>query len=151
MLQDIDPLLLRDRLRSTLARYISTAVPVSATRAPGLAAAVRRALEDKSLQLTKGPFLESLPDFGKKGSIRRLVDAGVLTDHWRVLQETGFERLFERPFHTHQEDAIRKATKGRNFIVATGTGSGKTECFLLPIVDRLLRDADLEEPGVRAA
>lgn len=150
MPQDIDPLLLRDRLRSTLARYISTAVPVSTTRAPRLAHAVRKALEDRSLQLTKGPFLESLPDFGKKGSIRELVDAGVLTDQWRVLQETGFERLLDRPFHTHQERAIRQATESRNFIVATGTGSGKTECFLLPIVDRLLRDGNLEEPGVRA-
>ena len=150
MIQDLDPLRLRDRLRKTLARYIATAVPVSATRAPGLARAVRRALADKSLELTKGPFLESLPDFGKKGSIRELVDSGVLADEWRVLQETGFERLLDRPLHMHQERAIRQAARNRNFIVATGTGSGKTECFLLPIVDHLLRDGDLAEPGVRA-
>ena len=150
MTQDLDPLRLRDRLRETLARYITTAVPISATRAPGLARAVRKALADKSIQLTKGPFLESLPDFGKKGSIRELVDSGVLTDEWRVLQETGFERLLDRPLHRHQERAIRQAARNRNFIVATGTGSGKTECFLLPIVDHLLRDADLGEPGVRA-
>ena len=150
MIQDLDPLRLRDRLRETLARYIATAVPVSATRAPGLARAVRNALADGSLDLTKGPFLESLPDFGKKGSIRELMDSGVLTNKWRVLLETGFERLLDRPFHTHQERAIRQATKNRNFIVATGTGSGKTECFLLPIVDHLLRDGDLAQPGVRA-
>lgn len=149
MNQDIDPLRLRDRLQSTLARYISTAVPVSSTRAPGLASAVREKLEAISPELTRGPFLESLPDFEKKGSIRELVDAGVLTGQWRMLQETGFERLLDRPLHVHQEHAIQQATKGRNFIVATGTGSGKTECFLLPIVDRLLRDGELSEPGVR--
>ena len=124
-MQDLDPLLLRDRLRETLARYITTAVPISATRAPGLARAVRKALADKSLQLTKGPFLESLPDFGKKGSIRELMESGVLAREWRVLQQAGFERLFDRPFHTHQERAIRQAASNRNFIVATGTGSGK--------------------------
>ena len=97
MTQDLDPLRLRDRLRETLARYITTAVPVSATRAPGLARAVRQKLAEKSLELTKGPFLESLPDFGKKGSIRELVDSGVLADEWRVLQETGFEWLLDRP------------------------------------------------------
>src|SRR5262249_14029225 len=37
-----------------------------------------------------------------------------------------------------------------NYLVATGTGSGKTECFLFPIIDRLLRDPNLESPGVRA-
>lgn len=148
--QNIDPLLLRDRLDSTLARYISTAVPVSRTRAPRLARAVREALEAPSLQLTKGPFLESLPDFGKKGSIQELIDANVFTDYWHVLQKTGFGRLLDRRFHEHQERAIRQASQDRNFIVATGTGSGKTECFLFPIVDRLLRENRLPEPGVRA-
>ena len=150
MIQDLDPLRLRDNLHETLARYIATAVPVSPTRAPGLARAVRRALADESLQLTKGPFLESLPDFDKKGSVRELVDSGVLAPQWRVLKETGSERLLNRPLHTHQERAIQQAAAKRNFIVATGTGSGKTECFLLPIVDHLLRDEDLTNPGVRA-
>jgi len=39
---------------------------------------------------------------------------------------------------------------GRNLIVATGTGSGKTECYLLPVIDALLREADagtLSRPG----
>ena len=131
MPQDIDPLLLRDRLRSTLARYIATAVPVSATRAPGLAAATRRALEDRSLQLTKGPFLESLPDFGKKGSIRELVDAGVLTDQWRALQETGFERLLDRPFHTHQERAIRQPPRAgtSSWLPERGQAKQNASCY----------------------
>ncbi|WP_419860439.1 DEAD/DEAH box helicase [Candidatus Palauibacter sp.] len=150
MTQDLDPLSLRDQLRETLARYIGTAVPISATRAPGLAQAVRSALEDKSVELTKGPFLESLPDFRKKGSVRELVDSGVLSREWLRMEQTGFERLLDRPFHAHQERALRQAADNRNFIVATGTGSGKTECFLLPIVDHLLRDGDLAEPGVRA-
>ena len=149
MHQDIDPIRLRNRLQSTLARYISTAVPVSTTRAPRLARAVREELRANSPQLTKGPFLESLPDFEKKGSIRELVDAGILTDQWSVLRETESEWLLDRLLHAHQEHAIQQANKGRNFIVATGTGSGKTECFLLPIVDRLLRDGELTEPGVR--
>ncbi|MXX98095.1 MAG: DEAD/DEAH box helicase [Rhodothermaceae bacterium] len=150
MPRDIAPLLLRDRLRKTLVRYIATAVPVSTTRAPELARAVREALEDSSLELTKGPFLESLPDFRKKGSIQELMDSGILTDHWHALQKPDSEWLLTRSLHEHQEQAIRQSTTNRNFIVATGTGSGKTECFLLPIVDRLLREEKLTEPGVRA-
>ena len=149
-MQDLDPLRLRDRLRKTLERYIATAVPVSSTRAPGLARAVRNAIADESLSLIQGPFLESLPDFQKKGSIQSLVDDEVLTRSWEILNRTGFGSLLHRPLHAHQERAIRHAVNKKNFIVATGTGSGKTECFLLPIVDYLLREEDLSEPGVRA-
>lgn len=150
MSQHLDPLRLRDRLRRTLARYISTAVPVSATRAPELASAVRKALQDEAHKLTKGPFLESLPDFAKRGSIRELVVSGVLGQGWEVMEETGFEGLLDRQLHAHQERAIRHAATNRNYIVSTGTGSGKTECFLVPIIDRLMREGDLARPGVRA-
>lgn len=55
--------------------------------------------------------------------------------------------------HAHQSRALELATgKARNIIVATGTGSGKTEAFLLPIVDSLLkeRDAGTLSDGIRA-
>lgn len=147
---DLNPLRLRDSLRETIERYIATAVPVSSSRAPGLARAVREAIAKESASLIQGPFLESLPDYRKKSSIRDLVDSGVLAPKWRDLRRSGFGWLFERSLHAHQERAIRQAAENRNFIVATGTGSGKTECFLLPIVNRLLRDDKLKEPGVRA-
>ena len=55
--------------------------------------------------------------------------------------------------HAHQSKALELATvQSRNVIVATGTGSGKTESFLLPIVDALLkeRDAGTLTDGIRA-
>jgi ATP-dependent helicase YprA (DUF1998 family) len=58
-----------------------------------------------------------------------------------------------RRLHAHQEEAIRKVRLGRNIVVATGTGSGKTECFLVPVLDHLLREVDSglsDKPGVRA-
>ena len=150
MMHDIDPLQLRDRLRETLQRYISTAVPISSTRAPRLAAEVRDKIRAASGQLVKGPFLESLPDFNKKGSIRELTDSGVLAPDWRTMDHTGYAHLLDRPLHEHQYRSLVWATSRQNFIVSTGTGSGKTECFLVPIVDRLLRDENRSEPGVRA-
>ena len=147
---DLDPLQLRGRLRETLERYIATAVPVSSTRAPKLAQAVREAVAQVSPSLMKGPFLESLSDYEKKGTIRSLIDADVLSPSWRTLDRTGFQWILDRPLHVHQHQAIRQAVQNKNFIVATGTGSGNTECFLYPIVDRILRDGDLHMPGVRA-
>lgn len=52
-----------------------------------------------------------------------------------------------RPLYGHQAEALEKAQLGRNLIVATGTGSGKTECFLLPVIDDAARNPG---DGVRA-
>ena len=60
---------------------------------------------------------------------------------------------FTRPLYVHQERAIRKAVDGRNLVVATGTGSGKTESFLIPVLNQLLQEevaGTLNQPGVRA-
>ena len=57
-----------------------------------------------------------------------------------------------RPLYAHQVNAIMKAVDGHNYAVVTGTGSGKTECFLLPILNDILREFENSKPsaGVRA-
>ena len=51
----------------------------------------------------------------------------------------------------HQDRAIRAIGAGRSTLVSTGTGSGKTECFLYPIISHCLslRDEDAS-PGLAA-
>lgn len=44
---------------------------------------------------------------------------------------------------THQRDALAAANAGLNVVVTAGTGSGKTEAFLLPLFDALLRESAL--------
>ena len=59
----------------------------------------------------------------------------------------------DRPLYHHQDQAIRKLVAGRNLIIATGTGSGKTECFLFPILNHLLNERDagtIHSAGVRS-
>ena len=41
--------------------------------------------------------------------------------------------------HTHQQEALTLAGQGRSYVVTTGTGSGKSLCFFIPIVDAILR------------
>lgn len=48
--------------------------------------------------------------------------------------------------HRHQEQALSKAQQKRNYIVTTGTGSGKSLCFFVPIIDRILRVRRTGEP-----
>lgn len=61
---------------------------------------------------------------------------------------SGFET--EHPPYAHQEQAWQRLTSDRqavNTLVATGTGSGKTECFLYPVLDYCQREAG---PGIKA-
>lgn len=148
-MSDLDPLKLRDTLQETLGRYTASAVPISDERAPRLAARVREAIQQTGRSMVKGPYLESLPDFEKGRSIAQLVDAGILDRAWSGMIDSGHQHLFVRRLHRHQESAILRAVSD-NYLVATGTGSGKTEAFLYPLVDALLRSPDRNRPGVKA-
>lgn len=98
--------------------------------------------------LAKGPFLEATPPYSKDLTVRQLVKEGVLCNS--MLNITGLD--VDRRLYVHQVNAIRKAVEGKNYIVATGTGSGKTECFLLPIINDILKEFEETGPkaGVRA-
>jgi ATP-dependent helicase YprA (DUF1998 family) len=110
-----------------------------------------RALAD-DFTLTRGPFLQASAPFEVGSSVSDLVRTGVLHEGFSRLEDDAFP--IHRPLYRHQDEAIRKAVvERRNLVVSTGTGSGKTECFLLPIINALLREQEagtLALPGVRA-
>src|SRR5438067_1000836 len=130
-----NPIALGRTLEKSVRRYLQAALPIS-PKYPHLRDEVARSLEQKEL-LLKGPFVETLPDFEKGASLTELIAEGKLHTDFAKLDE----RELTRPLHRHQADAIEAITaRGENVIVATGTGSGKTECFLYPILDALLRE-----------
>ena len=102
-------------------------------------------------RFVKGPILEATPPFETGSTIRELILEGVLSPEFNRLEVN--ELPLERELYVHQEISIRKIVQGRrNIIVATGTGSGKTEAFLLPILNHLFRQKEQGklDPGVRA-
>ena len=66
-----------------------------------------------------------------------------------VLQSNTFSST--TPLFAHQEKAIRTAMADKDFILSSGTGSGKTESFLLPSLARLFNETDEErrQSGIR--
>ena len=145
-MSDLNPIGFREELRDMMTRYITTAASVSPERAPKLARALRERLSKE--KMVAGPFVESLPDFEKGKSLANLVEAGLMHKGWNALRDhPEGTLLFQRQLHSHQADAI---TRKENYIVATGTGSGKTEAFLYPLIDDLLQQGDLKRPGIRA-
>jgi ribosomal protein L37AE/L43A len=53
--------------------------------------------------------------------------------------------------HFHQQQAIEVAVKrGENLVVTTGTGSGKSVCFEIPILNHCLRTLEEQQKGIKA-
>lgn len=100
---------------------------------------------------TKGPILEATSLFNQGSSINDLIEENVLSKKMRALNKEHLPP--DRLLWIHQEESIRKVViDDRNIVVATGTGSGKTECFLIPIINHLLTQLEVGKltPGVRA-
>ena len=135
-------------IRESYLRYLRTAFPIQDDQ---FRAQFWDALSAPDL-LVKGPLLEATPEFAKGCSLQELVHQGVLEPSFARLSSSAMP--YERPLYLHQDQAIRKIAAGkRNVVVTTGTGSGKTEAFLIPILNHLLkeeREGTLRQPGVRA-
>ena len=148
MKQTLHPIDTTAHLRDTYIRYLKTIKPFQDDR---LRKEFAQALEEEDL-LMKGPYLEITPPFETGKSIRELVQEGILSQEFQALcNPEGLD--YDRPLYLHQETAIRKVRSGRNIVVTTGTGSGKTETFLIPILNALLREEEagkISQPGVRA-
>lgn len=98
--------------------------------------------------LFRGPYVDLNLPFKRGKNIRTLVDEGVVCKSFLRLGDINFDR----PLYSHQEEAIRQIGAGRSAIITTGTGSGKTESFLFPILNDLMKEVEdgNKEVGIRA-
>jgi ATP-dependent helicase YprA (DUF1998 family) len=141
-----DPLVTSELITSGYKRYLRSLLPIRDAR---IAAALDHEITHSDL-LAKGPLLEATPPYAHGAALETLIQEGILSPAFRKLDSEALP--LGRPLYVHQEQAIRKVAAGRNVIVATGTGSGKTEGFLTPILDALSAEHARGElgPGVRA-
>lgn len=146
MKNNIDAIKTSSQIKNTYRRYLQSLISVRDSK---LNAAIINELHKTKL-LDKGPYLEATPPYKPGPSLRSLIEEGVLSKSFRDI--TSEHLPLDRPLYVHQEKSIRKVSAGRNVIVATGTGSGKTESFLLPILDKLTKEKEAKtlNPGVRA-
>ena len=96
------------------------------------------------------PLVQINPNYRRESTVAELVEEGVLHPGCETLFKAGKPdanpssiRLF-----THQLQSIERAQKNRSFVVTTGTGSGKSLSFFIPIIDRVLK-AKEENPAPR--
>ncbi|MET9555280.1 DEAD/DEAH box helicase [Streptomyces sp. NPDC006645] len=101
------------------------------------------------------PWLSLNPSFASGGSVTELSRPGGLLhpECDRIFRTGKTEDSFEgRPvtFHQHQRDAIEAARSGESYVLTTGTGSGKSLGYIVPVVDRVLRSREEGATGVQA-
>lgn len=143
----IDPIEATRRIRDDYTRYLNT---IYSFRDPDLREQFANALREPNF-LVKGPILESAPPFESGRSLEGMIGDGLLSSAFRQLDAPALP--MDRPLYLHQDQAVEKIVAGRrNVVIAAGTGSGKTEAFLLPILEHLFREhaAGTLTPGVRA-
>lgn len=87
-------------------------------------------------KLFKGPYVDLSFPFQRGKNLESLIEEGVVCKSFKRLDDINFTR----PLYSHQEGSIRTIGKGHSAIITTGTGSGKTESFLYPILNDLLFD-----------
>ncbi|MBK7779598.1 MAG: DEAD/DEAH box helicase [Ardenticatenia bacterium] len=151
------------RLREALQGYIESAYPLND---PTMVRARRRLLEEDGggHLLAQEPYIETTTryaaskagygDLGLKPEIAGFFSKLAVTASAQSTPEDERTILFPS-IYVHQERAFREfLVERKDILVATGTGSGKTECFLVPMLGSLYDEAvrspkTFEQPGVR--
>lgn len=129
-----------EALRETLIGYIEATYHI----AHPAVVAQRRALLEAPEGIFQVPFLESTPRYKAKDKYSAMTDipAAAREAYTRLSKPPKGEPLLFDPPYSHQADAIRTILRDkRNLMIMTGTGSGKTESFLLPILGKLAIEA----------
>ncbi len=129
------PAIVADELRATLLDYLETTFSFQDV---AVAEALQRFLTDPKHGIFKGPYLRLQLPFRRAEATeaQKVLDIAPLFIPY-VHQITAFERLTGKDNHQPQ-----------NTLVTTGTSSGKTECFLYPVLDHCHRHAG--RPGIKA-
>ncbi|MDV8023813.1 DEAD/DEAH box helicase [Rhodococcus sp. IEGM 1330] len=130
------PSLLAEETRNSIVEYLSTTFALSD---PTAQVALRGFLASPETGIFRGPYVKIRTPYQSVGQ------------GWQSPLDwlpQGF-----RPFQHQAEAFQRLSTKGKPAqptIVTTGTGSGKTESFLLPLLDHARRAAARGETGIKA-
>ena len=133
-----------EHLTESLTSYLESQYRISHP----LVFAERAALLRKPGVIAQHPFIEATPAFATGSYLTDLEQeyANIIPNGLTELVDHGLP-ISRYRLYTHQERALLSGFgKSPNLLVATGTGSGKTEAFVLPILARILKEAQTWTP-----
>lgn len=130
-----------DNLHGALKDYIEATYHISSASL----ISQREALLNRDGVIHRIPYLESTPRY-KTGesfdAMDGLPDAALEIFTRLSVQEGNLPKRVYDPPYKHQGESLKGSLiNGKNLVIMTGTGSGKTESFLFPILGKLAREA----------
>jgi ATP-dependent helicase YprA (DUF1998 family) len=96
--------------------------------------------------VVRGPYATLARDFALGPDLPSLVNAGSVDP---TLLQAAWP-FGEKRLYAHQHKALLAGAAGKPFVITTGTGSGKTEAFLLPVFNGILKRKRDGHRGVQA-
>ena len=142
----MDVFSLRDRVISGYSNYVRSFLTIKDER---LDALVRQELQNGALW--PEPLVQLNPAFELGENLEDLISQDILHSECLnifSIKPDPHNNLGPIQFYHHQVQGVRAASQGKNYILTTGTGSGKSLAFIVPIVDFVLRQGSGN--GIRA-
>jgi hypothetical protein len=130
--------------RALVQRYATFARSFSDIRAADIANQIEQAYQ--SGKFWPDPLISINPRFEQGKTIEELATEGVVDPALRQIFAVG-ENRSPLQLYRHQERSVAKARNRESFVVTTGTGSGKSLCFFVSIIDAIVRARRSGEPG----
>ena len=158
----MNPIEVKKSIEIRLRNYARQSIPIEKAH-PEATSKLLEFFSNPETALLRDPYLELLPRYKAGETLAELRDAGLIDE---ITAEIFAEYFGKKnhpekvTLHSHQADAIRQAcghgqnagngfNGDGNLVVCSGTGSGKTECFLIPVIDHLVREWRRETGGDR--
>lgn len=89
------------------------------------------------------PRISLNPNFRSGGTVAELVSEGILhpdcRNYFRSKEHENDPGSRTLTLHRHQREAIEAAASGDSYVLTTGTGSGKSLAYIVPVVNEVLR------------
>ncbi len=98
------------------------------------------------------PLVQINPSYRKAQTVQQLVSEGTLHPECARIFRTGKpDNPRDLRFFQHQQEALAFAASGDSYIITTGTGSGKSLGFFIPIINKILHEKEHDtRPRTRA-
>ena len=149
----MNPIEVKKSIEIRLRNYARQSIPIEKAH-PEATSKLLEFFSNPETALLRDPYLELLPRYKAGETLAELRDARLIDE---ITAEIFAEYFGKKnhpenvTLHSHQADAIRQAcchgqnpgngfNGDGNLVVCSGTGSGKTECFLIPVIDHLVRE-----------
>lgn len=147
----INPIYAYKEIKENFILYVKTAF---GTRYDSIEKEREELLNTDSIA-SREPWIEPLPSYnniernGEKLRISSLEESdlpGMNIEARSLFKEFILKGLISGnyPIYQHQAEMLQKALLGKNCIITSGTGSGKTESFLLPMLADIMKEAESE-------